>query len=461
MRIKNIHTAIICIVLSLFYTELSAQSTDPIENPEPETEKVTSIVEERKATIKYGINEEIITVLSNLKEERDTKLTEEVLALFENTYDQNLIKAIMAYFQEIDFRGGEEYAFQLLQDYHNQTDDVIAQLINYLIDSKKKDQKWFPVFKELITSHDNSIVVSNAIKGLSASGDRQYVDFFLELLEDDTFSSEFKPNLILGLGELGSKSATPVLIDIVTDETESIIWRQYACDSLGKIKDPEALEPLQRTLSSENAMLRAYAVHAISNFNDQEIAPMLHAALKDSYYKVRIRAAEGLAKNKIDQSIDILIYKANKDPEIAVREAAIKALAQIGGDEAYNTVAKLFTSSSTPYVLRITAFTSLLEANLEDSLENIETVILQEWNKEHSKLLEHIAKQLSHETSPGLEPVYKKLLDHSWYIIKIHAFRGISNNNFIDLKEDIERYTREGVNPILRKNALSVLEDLL
>ncbi len=365
-----------------------------------------------------------------------------------------MIQSVIQYFDAIDFNEGYERAFSLLKNEDELPNQVTAQLITYLSESIKKE---YLDFIKTFLEHDSQEVISATLKAIGNSSDKEYVSILLQKLENDDFPTMMKPNILLALGELQSEEALPKLIDIVQDEREEIIWRQFACYALGKIHDPQTIDILKEAARSDNALLRAYAYSALGSFNDEEAFSILMEGLKDSYWKSRVRAAEGLAVQKVEAAVPILVYKAENDPELNVREAAVNALAQIGGNEAFDTVAELFTSEKTPFTLRYTALKNLIEKNATDSVQLIRQEIDEHWNDPQFKFVSQICSILADSKAPELKPLFTRLLRHPHFLIQIRALRGIQRNGFSELQGEVEKLTEESMPKQVKETARSVL----
>ena len=447
---KNLHILITMLVFSFFLFPLSG------EEPEgSQEEAIQSLREERKATLLYGINKEVVGVISNLIEEKNDSLADDVFEVFKESYDADVLKKSLEYFIEIDYGKAVEQAAGLLENHKNRNEDVIVQLITYLSHNETGTE----LFEEL-TEHSSNEVARAAVKALGDSGTKDSAPFLIELLENDTYPASIKPNIILALGELEAESAVETLESIVADDTEDSIWRRYACDALGKIGAEESIDTLKDAASSDDPLLRSYAVYALSFFTSEEIEKFLIQSLKDSYWQVREKAAEGLGSMEAKSAVPILEYKAEHDPETKVRIAAINALSKIGGAKAVGVLKELYVSNQTSMVIRITALEALLENTPAAAVEAVKKILRDEWEKENSQLLGNTCKVLIRTQHPALQPVFARLLEHHSYIVRIYALRGIQYNNFTGLRESVEKMTGEQEAMRVRKTAQSVLEEL-
>jgi ferritin-like metal-binding protein YciE len=158
--------------------------------------------------------------------------------------------------------------------------------------------------------------------------------------------------------------------------------------------------------------------------------------------------------------VEIIIYRAKKDGEKKVRIAAFEALADIGDEKALAFLTEYLENERSPQEFRTLIASELIEKRLSSSLSSIEKVIAQEWTKDNSRLLDSLCKILSRTKAEGLEKVFEKMLEHRSFIIQIYAMRGIGKNSLSALKEKVEELTKENHHPLVRKNALSALENL-
>ena len=114
--------------------------------------------------------------------------------------------------------------------------------------------------------------------------------------------------------------------------------RQAAAESLGKIKDRRAVEPLIAALKDESFSVRQAAAEALGKIKDRRAVEPLSAALKDAEGPVRLAAAESLGKIKDRRAVEPL-SAALKDAEWVVCIAAAQALDHLGWEPAQDEIA--------------------------------------------------------------------------------------------------------------------------
>jgi len=240
------------------------------------------------------------------------------------------------------------------------------------------------------------------------------------------------------------------------DEEKS--WRWYACQSLGKIGASESFAVLKSLLGDEDPNLRTFAVEGIGYFDSDETGEILISALRDSFWKVRVSAAMQLGELEESDAVGILIYKAGKDPENNVRKEAIKALGLIGGSEGFDYLLELAGSTRTNPAIWTSAVDSLVDNNLQDSMDVFTKMIEDEWEKENSFHLEYLAKSLSIQEGGFLQTLTGQFMDHSSINLKIYGLRMAEKNAFNSYRERIEELSAEENPNAVRKTALSALE---
>ena len=440
------------LLLFLFISTLAVFAAD-----EEEEEKIQSLREERRELLLYGIDTQVIELIEEIIEEKNDSLVGEVLAAFKLTKNPRIKISTFAYFTSIENFDLRDEALFIVDSWDLQDAELLSTAVQYLIINP--DPELTAHLEPLLESEDQS-VMRVAIKGLGYTGNDQTVGLFLEYLDDVDFSQNLKPELILALGEMKNQLAVEPLLEILEDDGEEPTWRRFASISLGKIGDPVALPAIRRVMYDEDPIMRSYAVGSLQYFVDEDIVPDLIEALKDSFWRVRVNAAKGLGEIGNERAVPILIFKANKDPEMNVKEEAVKALGQINSINASDALKEIYGNELSPLLLRVTAVEILAKNDLAGSLELFTEVINKNWEKKGSRILERTAYYLSVAESAELTTLYSRFLDSGDLVIIIYGIRGIERNREVTLLEAIEKLSGEDNHRSIRKAALSALEAL-
>lgn len=418
-------------------------------------EGIRSITEERRELLLYGIDDQVIAFISTLTEEKNEILAGEVFAAYKMTRNPRMKVEILKYFSEIDFSGAREEALAIVDSFEDQPSKLVSEAIRYL--TRGTFEELGERFVPLLDATDQE-VARMAIKGIGLSGIETGAQKLLELLDDDDYPSNLKPEIILALGDLKNPAALPRLQEILADEGENPVWRRYACASLGKIGDEAALPVIEKVLYDQDAMLRSYAVGSLQYFEGDRVVDLLIAALKDSFWRVRLSAAQALGTMQAVEAVPILIFKAEKDPEMNVRIEAVRALGAVADSASLDALGRFYGQDLTPVGLRVISAELLAEKDLPNSLDLFKNVIERHWGKDTTRILERTAQILSRTESPLLEPFYARFLDSGDMVVMIYGMRGIAKNRVVSLKEAVEKLSGEGNHRSIRREALAALE---
>lgn len=449
---KKINIFYLTIIILLFSSYIFAEE---IEKEITEKDELISITEERRETLNYGIDSEIISLLDKMKDEEDTTLADAVNEVFTGTNNSNILNACVNYFIKIKYADASETAENKIQNWEDEDFSTLSASLRYISEfpNDKSEEIILPLAK-----HDNKTLASAALTALGKCGSEKSADALLDFLEDDDFHEDLKPTIIRALGDIGSEKSIDILIDILEDVYEEKSWRWTSCEALGKIGHPDSLPVIRQTLQDKDTYLRAYAVKALAGFEDAEVEDELIQSLKDSFWRVRVSAAEALGERKSKNAVNILIYKAKKDPEPNVKIAAVKALGQISDAESMEFLRELYKKNTTLASLRTEAVGIIIQEDLAASIDIITVVLAEEWEKETSPVLSYTCKFLSKAENQKLETLFERMLNHNNVAIKIYGIRGIQLNGFKSQKERLESLTKEGINNAVRKAALGALE---
>ena len=260
-----------------------------------EGKTIRSVKEDRLDVIRYGLDSEIIELLSSLRDERDSSLVEEISGLVKNTPNTKIIKEVFEYLRVMKDSRLEAAAYSYIEKQEEVKPEVLIAVLNYLGEAGTGTQ----VEKvQGLLKNKNQQVVSAVIKNLGKSKSQAAYRSLLALFEEEGTSNQIRSEIVLAFGELKIKEALTPLKKILADEGEDITLRRFACDSIGKLGDPEAVPTLLKALESNDNLLRAYAISAVGSFPGKETEGILLSALRDSFPRVRELAAERIGDQK-------------------------------------------------------------------------------------------------------------------------------------------------------------------
>jgi HEAT repeat protein len=422
----------------------------------PGADTGATAVDDWRQVLAYGIDDEVISALAAMDAVGETALAGEVAALLGRHASGVRIKAL-EYLGRAKLAQAEPAAVALLAQEPRLDDDLLVAAVRYLEDIASA--RLGAAARPLVGS-DSAAVAGVAVRALRKDPDAG--PFLLEKLRDDKVAAELKPDIILALGELKHAPAYDELVSIVEDRSQDKAWRMYAADSLGRIGDKRAVPVLRALYEEDDALLRAYAAAALGRFGEAGIDDLLMDALKDSNWRVRSTGAKALADRKSTAAVEILVYKAKRDPVMRVRLDAVAALGAIGTGEALATVREVYETTGSPQELRTGALEALVTQDLEGSIETIEKVVAGEARREArtSRIVEITASRLASCDSPRLQGLYGRFLEHANANVRAAAVKGIVRNRMHSLRDRVEKASREDPVPGVRREALLALDRL-
>ena len=111
------------------------------------------------------------------------------------------------------------------------------------------------------------------------------------------------------------------------------IVRMHAAKALGRIKNPDSIDPMIPLLQDRVKAVREEATAVLAAAGDEAVPPLLKA-LTHSDWLVRLHAIEALGKMRAPAAVEPLLSLLFNDHDAAVREDAVRALGLIGDGRA-------------------------------------------------------------------------------------------------------------------------------
>ena len=174
------------------------------------------------------------------------------------------------------------------------------------------------------------VVVLLAIPLLFVAGCGEKTDSRVESIIQDMGSEDVTPRsrseAASALVEIGEPAVEP-LIQALNDPNAKDWVRMSMADTLGKIGDPRAVEPLISALGDE-AVVRSAATSALGKIGDPRAVEPLISALGDEDEGFRCEAAAALGEIGDPRAVEPLT-RALEDESEWVRETAAEALEKI------------------------------------------------------------------------------------------------------------------------------------
>ncbi len=416
---------------------------------------------QRRDTIRYGIDAEIGDLVKDLTAEKDGKYNDELAALLKNSRSPKLRAAILDFFASLEWQGAEKLALALLDNRDNEDADLVGTALSYLaaIRSKEALRLSDPIIKE-----DNKKLLPSLVRLMGRAGGAAEEDLLLGWFDGDSATPALKEEAIKALGDIGSAKAAERLGKLVRDTTAGKAARMFACASLAKIKDGSSVESLVKAANDADPNVRTSAIGALGSFADGTGAPgdaargAIAEALRDSFANARIAACKAAASGRVVQALPFLKYKAQSDPEKAVRSEACRSLAILGGDS-FSFLRERLEDPKEDLTLRTLCFGLLSRYDPEGSRQALERLLVAQAAEKERSFYTALAREVANaDKAPGIGSLARVLLSDKEYLIRVAGIEWARKNRSQDLKADLERLAADDPSDMIKKRAADALK---
>lgn len=421
-----------------------------------ETEVSQDEIDKQEQILLYGIDSEVLRVLGDLQQEKIGSYNDILTALVDETRNRDILQGIYRLWNDTEYREGLPFARRELtkvtEDEVYKT-SVVQTAMAFI--AEQEDAESIPLLMEL-SSHRDSGLAASAVRSIAKMPPEDIdASSLLDRLkkEDPVSEDDLVAALIVTLGELGYTPAADELVMIAEDAGASAGHRRLACVSIGQIgreSDYQIVENIY--FDSDDAMLRSYALAGLAEFPGHQTDDILIQALKrDSFWRIRVTAAEKLSGADNDEIGDLLMYKAANDPVNHVRIASLKSLGSISKRKYQRFLLDYYANERNATDVRLACLSVLMDNQIPGTKDAVNAVMDELWEKDTGRFLEFTCRDLSLAEWKDLAPVYERMLDHPSWLIQIYGIRGIRRNGIASLEGRIDAMDADGFDGRVRR----------
>lgn len=417
-----------------------------------------SETEQWRDILRFGINSQIVELMPTLTDSRAEELLPEVLDLINSSNNSAVLGAAFDFLLAVESDAGAARAVELTEDYLNRSTDLVAASMRYL---RERAVAIEPETRETLQEIAERQPVPRAITALQllARGGAT-IDELVELYRSGDLAEDVRAQIILELGERGDPAAFDFVSELIDEgDFANTTEQRYAIDTLGKLGDERALPIILRQFDSSDALTRAYAASALTQFDSNQANRALEAALRDEFWRVRVSALQAIGERRYTDALDAVVFKLRSDPEAPVRLAAVESLADLGTRRAWGALIERLESDRTPIAERTAIIRRLVAENPGGAEATLRELVLAEWDDNESRILDAVGRAIADQERASLaRPLSELLLGHPHFILQIYAVRAIGRHRIGTLRGEVEARTGEGYHPALRSAARRSLE---
>ncbi|MDR1106111.1 MAG: HEAT repeat domain-containing protein, partial [Treponema sp.] len=410
----------------------------------------------RYATIRYGTETEIASLIQALKNENADYLDDELVELVQNTRNRSILSGVFSFFAGRQKTGLEDRAVRALEEWDEESGETVLTAIDYL--GRIQAPAAIKPLKAILDSEERRFMNAafRALGRASAADSESAGDAALYLIDYYTArdpGDENRREIIAALGEGGSEKAVEFLAGIAGNSEERMPLRIAALDSLGKIGDQAGVEAVTAAINDGDPNVRASAVAALGPFSGEEVDRAILEAFRDSYYRTRIAAAEASRVRKFEAAVPYLRFRAERDDVPAVKDAALRALGAIGNGECTSILEKFFSDRGGPDRIRILSAEMLMKNEPAAFAAALIAELDEAKRKNQTALYNGFLKVIGEARAPGLEEITRRFFASGGVVEKIYALDMAANNGLRSLIPEVEAMKSDKNTGIARKAA--------
>jgi HEAT repeat protein len=439
---KYFDRAIMMGIFMLFSAQLYAADAAP------------SVSEKRRATLKFGIDQDVKDLLKALDSEKNDEFNNDILEILSKTRNLGLKRSIFDFFNSRQWKGAELQAVDVIKNRGLEEESIVIGALNYA--AAIKSQQALSAAQDIFTEREAALMPS-LIKLSGRAGGAEEEKRLLAFFENEECTEANKQDIVLALGDIGSQASVEFLIKLVEDSNGKKFMRMYACDSLARLGKVEAVPALIKAANDADPNVRVYAVSSLGKFDSKESKEMIIEALRDSYDGVRIAAAKSVGSLKISDAEEFLRYKAENDKTVKVKEESFKAMAEIGSDGSFAFLADFLKNRKNNDGLRVLALNLLLAKKRSSAYPVIRETIAAESKEKLLSLYQRMAKEVAESESPELGDVAMQFLNSPDFIVRLYGIAWAKKNKAPALKPRLEELKSDKVEAV-KKQASAALE---
>jgi HEAT repeat protein len=412
----------------------------------------------RLATIKYGTETEIATLVQALRTENADYLDDELITLIESTRNQRILNGVFGFFADREKPGLEQRALRAIEDRDNETSETVLAAIEYL--GRVKASQAAPAIMEVLDTEERRFMNSSfRALGRASSSDKEMsekaAEFLIEFYNDRDPGNDNRRDVIIALGETKSLSALPLLIDIATNTDERVPLRMAALESISKIGDPSGLEAILNSVGTNDPNVRSTAVAALGPFSGDAVDQAILDAFRDSYYRTRIAAAQASRERRLAAAVPYLQFRAERDDVPNVKDESIRALGAIANDEAVTVLDGLFTERKNSDRVRLISAEMLMKIagskNLKRVIVELDEAKLKNQTALYNGFLKIVGEAVIEGDTTEIEDLTRRFFQNGGLMEKLYGLDMAANNNLVRLRVEIVAMTNDRNESIARK----------
>ena len=416
----------------------------------------------RRATIRYGTETEIASLIQSLRSENADYLDDELVVLIETTRNQQILNGVFGFFGAREKSGLEARAIRVIEERDNEANETVLSAIDYL--GRVKAGNAIHVIMDLLDAEERRFM-NSAFRALgrASSANRELADetadFLVEYYNDRNPGEENRSEVINAMGATGSANAVPLLADIASNTDGRIPLRIAAMNALSQIGDQRGLEAILGCVNTNDPNVRSAAIAALGPFSGDDVDKAILDGFRDSYYRTRIAAAQASRERKLVAAIPYLQFRAERDDVPNVKDEAIRALGEIASatanEEAVNIIDSLFAERKNADRVRLISAEMIMKISpakyFPRLVIELDEAKLRNQTTLYNGFLKIVGESRIEGDTGGIENITRQFLRSGGLLEKLYGLDMAANNNLKNLSEEIKALLNDRNESIARR----------
>ncbi|HQJ40192.1 MAG TPA: HEAT repeat domain-containing protein [Exilispira sp.] len=324
MKKKIIIFVLILLLIQLFFFDIHSQTKPAI--PADKIKYYDDV-------LKYGTEEELQKVLSELLLYDVTPLLDQLLSLLNSNIKPAIKISIINCIRSLKEKSAQisPYIKNIISDKFSDKNLLsTAILATGDLELKELEDLLYEIFTDKAYK-DEVNIIRNILLSLGKMKSTKYMQQIFDFLIDSKNSSEIRAAAALYFAEFDSVDSKYIdkFNEMIIDKTENSFVRRYLIYAISKYKAESSYKYILQAINDEDPYIQIYAAKALKEYNVKEGIDILLNTLRSNNPQVRIEILNLLGELKSLDAIEAIIYKAQYDKDANVRKAARDAFFKI------------------------------------------------------------------------------------------------------------------------------------
>lgn len=445
----------------------SAAASDPAENAAPAAASSSAAAASQSTAqsrepdyeeiFRWGMDDQILSTLKTLTEEKKTVPAELIDRLYAETLSESVKAACLDYWRETRNALRYDAVLNEWSELPQRSSVLQSASLKYLFAflPEKEDEKTVGVLSDVLRYADFK-VQTELMDLIAEKGMTVFEPVLTELGQTSEDRPALQAAVLKTLGKLKTPDAFETLKARLADPDASTDIRMAAAEGLGGYGTPEAFLALEPFMSESNIYLRLRVFQALLSTDNPNLSHVIEQGGKDAYWQIRRDVFRFIGDHNLTEYAPMLLFKAKNEPERTVRDTVLRELGKMKTAEARSYLQETVRNDKNSMPTRKIAFDALAGFQYASQIPFLMDLWSRYKEKPSGTIAEHMAMRLSVTKEAGLDVMYELFFLSPVGLFKVYAIRGIALNGSSSCRAEIEKLQQSDRNDLLAREARKI-----